>query len=312
LALTTFTATGVCALSNMNYFPLGQQFYTVSTGTSHSTPAVSGACALLRQYFINNTNVPPSPAMTKAYLMNSTRYMTGANANDNLWSNNQGMGELDLGTAFDGAARILRDQLPIETFTAAGQAHTYTGTVPEATKPFRITLAWTDAPGSTLASKELINNLDLVVTVGTNIYKGNVFNGQYSTNGGAADATDNVESVFLPAGKATNFNVTVTAAQISADAITNNGTLPEQDYALVIYNGAIALPAAQSISVSNNLVTLKWGVNANFSYRVQFKNNLSDTSWTDVTTNVLATNSVFTVTDSTGNAQRFYRVSAAQ
>jgi hypothetical protein len=158
----------------------------------------------------------------------------------------------------------------------------------------------------------LVNNLDLVVTAGTNIYKGNVFNGQYSTNGGTADGTNNVESVFLQAGMATNFTVTISAAQISADAITNGGGLPEQDYALAIYNGAIALPVVQSISVSNNLVTLQWGVNANFNYNVQFKNNLTDASWTDVTTNILATNAVFTVTNSASTAQRFYRISAAQ
>jgi hypothetical protein len=318
LAISTFTASGVCGLIGYKtnksdyFFPLGQQFYTVSTGTSHSTPAVSGACALLRQYFINNTNAPPSPAMTKAYLMNSARYLNGVNANDKLWSPNQGMGELNLGTAFDGTQRILRDQMSVENFTAAGQTHIYTGTVPDSTKPFRVTLAWTDAPGSTSASKELVNNLDLVVTAGTNSYKGNVFNGQYSTNGGAADGTNNVESVFLPAGKATNFNVTITAAQVSADAITNSGTLPEQDYALVIYNGAIAIPTAQNISVSNSLVTLQWNVNANFNYTVQFKNNLTDPNWTDAVTNTLATNTVFTVTDSPGTSQRFYRISAAQ
>jgi hypothetical protein len=267
---------------------------------------------LLRQFFINNTNAPPSPAMTKAYLMNSARYMNGAGANDKLWSASQGMGELDLETAFDGAQRILRDQLPVETFTAAGQMHTYTGMVPDPTKPFCVTLAWTDAPGNTAAAKALVNNLDLVVTAGTNIYKGNVFNGQYSTNGGTADGTNNVESVFLQAGMATNFTVTISAAQISADAITNGGGLPEQDYALAIYNGAIALPVVQSISVSNNLVTLQWGVNANFNYNVQFKNNLTDASWTDVTTNILATNAVFTVTNSASTAQRFYRISAAQ
>ena len=89
-----------------------------------------------------------------------------------------------------------------------------------------MTLAWTDAPGSTTASKELVNNLDLAVTAGTNIYKGNVYNGQYSTNGGTADGTNNVESVFLPAGAAASFVVTISAAQISADAITNGGALP--------------------------------------------------------------------------------------
>ena len=318
-AISCFNASGVCGLSatggtgNTNdFFPLGQQFYTVSTGTSHSTPAVSGACALLRQFFINNSNTPPSPAMTKAYLMNSARYMTGSSANDKLWSANQGMGELNLSTAFDGAWRILRDQLPAETFTAAGQTRSYPGTVPDPTKPFRVTLAWTDVPGSTTASKELVNNLDLTVAAGTNIYKGNVFNGAFSTNGGAADGTNNVESVFLPAGAATNFTVTVTAAQISADAITNNGSLPEQDYALVIYNAQIATPLLQSASVTNKIVRLAWNVLTNFTYRVQYKTNLTDLSWTTLSPDIPATNSLISVTNSTGYSQRFYRIGVLQ
>ena len=318
-AISCFNASGVCGLSatggtgNTNdFFPLGQQFYTVSTGTSHSTPAVSGACALLRQYFINNSNAPPSPAMTKAYLMNSTRYLNGANANDKLWSANQGMGELNLGTAFDGAWRILRDQLPMETFTTAGQTHSYPGTVPDPTKPFRVTLAWTDVPGSTAAAKELVNNLDLTVTTGTNLYKGNVFNGAFSTNGGAADSTNNVESVFLPPGAATNFTVTVTAAQVSADAITNNGSLPEQDYALVIYNAQIATPLLQSASVTNKIVRLAWNVLTNFTYRVQYKTNLTDLSWTTLSPDIPATNSLISVTNSTGYSQRFYRIGVLQ
>ena len=33
------------------FLAAGQQFFTASSGTSHSAPAVAGACALLRQYF---------------------------------------------------------------------------------------------------------------------------------------------------------------------------------------------------------------------------------------------------------------------
>ena len=67
--------------------------------------------------------------MTKAYLMNSARYVTGAGANDNLFSSNQGMGALDLGTAFDGTPRILRDELTADKFTASGQTRTIAGEI---------------------------------------------------------------------------------------------------------------------------------------------------------------------------------------
>jgi len=247
-ALSCFLANGdgVCGVQGggtgsggvNDFFPVGQQFFTESSGTSHSAPAVSGACALLRQYFINQSVTPPGPAMTKAYLMNSARYMTGSGANDSLWSNNQGMGELDLGMAFDGTPRILRDELAADKFTATGQTRTFTGTISDSSKPFRVTLAWTDAPGSTTASKALNNDLDLTVTVGGATYRGNVFNGAYSVTGGGADHQNNVESVFLAAGTTGNFTVTITAANINSDGVPGDADPLNQDFALVIYNGA--------------------------------------------------------------------------
>ena len=121
--------------------------------------------------------------MTKAYLMNSARYLTGSGANDNLCSVNQGMGALDLGTAFDSAVRTLRDEFADDKFTKSGQARTFTGSINDPSLPLRITLAWTDSPGSTFGSA-LNNDLDLTVTVGCNTYKGNVFRGDYSVTGG--------------------------------------------------------------------------------------------------------------------------------
>jgi len=233
---------GVATNTGTNlFFPDGQQFYTISTGTSHSTPAVSGGCALLRQYFINQGWTPPSAAMTKAFLMNSARYMTGPGANDSLWSENQGMGEMNLGMAFDGSPRLLRDQLPADLFTASGQTRTYSGTVADSAKPFRVTLAWSDAPGSTTGSAAN-NDLDLTVAIGGVTYLGNVFNGAFSVSGGSADTLDNVESVFLPAGVSGNFTITVTAANINSVGVPNSGGALEQDFALAAYNALLTVP----------------------------------------------------------------------
>ncbi|MBP7867716.1 MAG: S8 family serine peptidase, partial [Acidobacteria bacterium] len=242
-AAACFDASGVCAgPGSSNFWPLGQQWYTASTGTSHSCPAVAGASALTRQYFINQGWTAPSPAMNKAFLMNSTRYMTGVSANDTLPSSNQGMGMINLGMAFDGVVRILKDQLPADLLTATGQYRVVVGNVSDPTKPFRVTLAWTDAPGAT-SGNAYNNNLDLTVTVGGNTYKGNVFSGADSVTGGAADPRNNVESVFVPAGVSGNFLVTITGANIVSDGVPGNGTALDQDYALVIYNGVeVAAP----------------------------------------------------------------------
>ncbi len=265
-ALADFRASSICALngggtvgSTNNFFPLGQQFYTVSSGTSHATPAVAGACALVRQYFINRFLMFPSPAMTKAFLMNSARYLTGTRANDNLWSSGQGMGELNLGTAFDGVARVLRDQLPADKFTASGQTRVFTGTITDTNKPLRVTLAWTDAPGNTFGNA-FNNDLDLTITVGNKTYKGNVFSGAFSATGGNADPRNNVESVFLPAGLTGDVVVTVTAANINSDGVPNEAPTLDQDFALVIYNIAptqtpIISPAGLSLVAEGGFPT---------------------------------------------------------
>ena len=264
-AVSTYRADGVCAMpgggtagSSANFFPQAEQWYSTSSGTSHSTPAVAGAAALVYQQFLNNPGYlganrtpagasAPSPALVKAHLMNTARYMTGLSANDKLPSNNQGMGHANLGMAFDGVSRIIRDQVAADRFTATGQTRTFSGTIASSAKPFRVTLAWTDVAGPTTGNA-YVNNLDLTVTVGGNTYKGNVFaaTGGLSATGGVADVRNNVESVFLPAGTTGAFTVTVTGTNIAGQAdatVTGNN----QDFALVAYNAA---PSAGAPSVS--------------------------------------------------------------
>ena len=240
--LACFEASGVCGLqysggagNTNNFFPQKQQWYSTSSGTSHSTPAVAGGCALVRQYFINQGWTVPSPAMVKAFLMSAARYMNGVDANDDLWSNDQGMGMMNLGFAFDGVARILRDQVGADKFTASGQSRTITGRVLQTNQPVRVTLSWTDAPGST-SGNAYKNDLNLVVVAGGVTYKGNVFSGAYSAAGGTADPRNNVESVFLPVGTTGAVVVTVSAANINSDGVPNEAPSLDQDYALVVYN----------------------------------------------------------------------------
>lgn len=222
-----------------------QRFYRTGNGTSFSGPAVAGASALLRQWFINQGLVPPSPAMTKAYLANSAQYML--TLSDNLPSNNQGMGRMNLERAFDTVPRAMRDQLPSDRFTDSGQTRTFNGTISDSTKPFRVTLAWTDVPGSTTGNT-FVNNLDLEVTVDGQTYLGNRFTGASSVTGGTADPRNNMESVFLPAGASGPYTITVRSTNVSAPADpTISG--PNQDFALVVYNSG-PLNGCPAVTVS--------------------------------------------------------------
>ncbi|MBJ6763828.1 S8 family serine peptidase [Myxococcaceae bacterium JPH2] len=309
-ALSCFIAIGdgVCGgPSNSQFFPTTQQWYSASSGTSHSTPAVAGGAALVRQYFINQGIAPPSAAMTKAYLMNSARYLTGTDANDDLYSNNQGMGMMDLGMAFDGVARKLADQTPEDLFTATGQTRVFTGAVKDSSKPFRVTLAWTDAPGSTTGSAWK-NNLNLTVDVAGKSYKGNVFAKGDSVTGGTADDKNNVESVFLPAGVSGAFTVTVTAANINSNGVPNNTPALDQDFALIVYNSCndtSAQPTSMTASVGgDNVINLAWAANDATAYNV-YRATTAGGPYTRIAT---TTSAAYSDTSVSGGTQYFYVV----
>ena len=233
-----YNGTGVCGAPASSYYPAGQTLYTWSSGTSHSTPAIAGTASLVWNYYsrVLKPGFTPSPALLKALLLNSTRYLRGSGAGETLPGNNQGWGDANLGQLFDGTPRVLVDQGRL--FTGSGQEQFYRGSIMNPGKPFRVTLVWTDPPGSATGNA-YVNNLDLEVTVGGVTYKGNVFSGAYSASGGAADARNNVESVFLPAGVGGAYTVRVVATNLAGDGVPGAGTATDQDFALVIYNISI-------------------------------------------------------------------------
>lgn len=226
----SYNGGGVCGPGN---YPLGQSLYTWSSGTSHAAPAVSGAAAIVRQLFQQATGKPPSPAMVKAYLTNSTSYLTGVMAGDSLPGANQGWGLMSLARALDGVPRTLVDQDQVLSNT--GQVFTVQGKIADPTKPLRVTLAWTDAPGNPVASP-VVNDLDLQVDVGGKTYLGNHFSGAVSVEGGTADRHNNLEAVWAPLGVSGNFTIRVVAANIAGDGVPGNSDLTDQDFALVVYN----------------------------------------------------------------------------
>ncbi len=244
-----YNAQGVCGPGN---YPAGQSLYTWSSGTSHSAPAVAGAAAILRQIFQQSIGHPPSPALTKAYLTNSSSYMTGVMAADTLPGANQGWGLMSLGRALDGVPRFMVDQDKMISNT--GEVITIQGRIADPSKPFRVTLAWTDAPG-TAAANPAVNDLDLQVDFGGQTYLGNHFNGAVSVSGGTSDRVNNLESVWAPAGSSGDFTIRIIGANIAGDGVPGNGDLTDQDFALVVYNvqaqGAGPIDSPPSVNLTS-------------------------------------------------------------
>ena len=73
---------------------------------------------------------------------------------------------------------IATNPAPQQTyFSQSGQTYELSGQIASNGLPFRVTLAWTDAPGNPAVQtgSQLVNDLDLQVILGGVTYKGNVF-----------------------------------------------------------------------------------------------------------------------------------------
>jgi hypothetical protein len=242
-----FFGQGLCAGTGV-YQPPGQSFYTWSSGTSLATPHITGCCSLIRKFFVAHdllgNEKPPSPAMTKAFLLNSASYLDGENSGGDLPSLRAGWGLANLSRAFDDTRRFLLDQTHV--FTETGQTFEVSGSLADRTRPLRATLTWTDAPGS-LLGPALVNDLDLELKIGdSTIYRGNNFVGDVSIETGEPDSLNNVESIYIPAslipeGSKGNFTIIVRAANIAGDGVPGNDAPLDQDFALVVYNLASPL-----------------------------------------------------------------------
>ena len=241
---TGWTGTSVCGMPNSRYYPANQFHYTWSSGTSHSTPAVSGAAALAYEYYKRalNPGKDPSPAMLKALLLNTPRYIDGVGAGGTLPSPSQGWGTVNLSALYTDTTRRVMDQE--WNFHQPGQTYVTTGNIVSSTRPFRVTLAWTDAPGEPYADP-YGNDLDLKVQVGGQTYFGNVFSGANSVASapnGQTDFRNNIENVFLPAGVSGSYTITVTGYPFMDGVPNVNADESDQDFALVVMNGTALKP----------------------------------------------------------------------
>lgn len=106
-----------------------------------------------------------------------------------------------------------------------------------------MTLVWSDYPSALGASKNLVNDLDLVVTSPSGAaYQGNVFSGGWSQTGGSADRTNNVENVYVTAAEARTWTVTVSGYNVPQGP---------QPFALVV-DGELGAPAPTSTPAPTN------------------------------------------------------------
>lgn len=223
----------------------GDTAHQFKCGTSMASPVVSGSVAVWAEKYIARTGADPSPALIKAVFTAAARDLEGGtNADGGLMGHRpdrfQGYGRVDLEAVMNhGVEVFMHDQETV--FDEAGQVWSLALNAVDPSRPIRIMLAWTDAPGHGLGgtTPAWVNNLDLSVVAKGTIYLGNVIGADgWSAGGGFSDPRNNLEGVFLdPAQHGGAIGIRVAASDLAGDALDPyDPDEPSQDFALACYN----------------------------------------------------------------------------
>jgi hypothetical protein len=237
--LVHFAANVFCAdaSSPRGYGPFG--------GTSCAAPLVAGHCGLMMEMWADGVfgNLPlgmmvfgrkPHAATARALMINCAYRYPMQGEKPVFTRFRQGWGMPDLTRLYESRRKLfIADQ---EIALHDHEAVEYQLRVPDKEPELRVTMAYTDPPGTTAATKALVNDLDLVVIAPDGKrYFGNhgLLDGNVSREGGTPDRVNNVENVFLDKPAPGVWRVRVAAHRIAWGQ--RSGTMAaDQDFALVV------------------------------------------------------------------------------
>ena len=182
------------------------------TGTSMACPAITGAAALMREYFADGfypggaaggTSQNITGAMTRAMILNAGQDITGLGGG--YPSNAEGWGRLvgDQSAYFAGDTRRLAvwdvrnaDANALST----GAINRRKFSVNSSTEQLRVTMTFTDVPASLSAANAAVNdiNLEVIAPDGVTTYRGNNFSGGVTVPGTSfTDSINSTEQVHV-------------------------------------------------------------------------------------------------------------------
>jgi hypothetical protein len=91
--------------------------------------------------------------------------------------------------------------------------------------------------------------------------------------------------------------------------VVSDGALSATNSFKIVVLGGVSAPSIQSITLSNELVTITSTAVTGRSYRLQYLSSLEQTNWTDLYPETLAAEATVVLTNSPGSAaERYYRV----
>ena len=220
-------------------------------GTSAATPSVAGHFGLFFQMWHAEAfgNVAsgadvfesrPRSATARAFLLNTAEPYPFTSAADDLARTRQGFGRPDVERlhAMSGNVLVIDEWRSLENMERAR----YRVTVAEGQDSLRATLVYTDLPGTSAAAVHRVNDLTLRLVSPSGLeYWGNagLADGNVSTPGGAPDALDTVEQVWLRAPEPGPWRVEVFATEVVQDA---SPATPAVDAAFALVVGRVRPP----------------------------------------------------------------------
>ncbi|OJJ17535.1 hypothetical protein BKI52_27110 [marine bacterium AO1-C] len=258
--------------------------YGNKSGTSMSSPSVTGSLGLLQEHYKNNNSGNFMRAATLKALVIHTADEAG-NADGPDYQN--GWGLMNTKVAADVITnRNVSSKIEEETLN---NSNTYTLQVnATGSGPLVATIVWTDVAGTPVApaldpsNRMLVNDLDIRITRNGTTYfpwKLDPANPSAAATTGDNDR-DNVEKIFIANAPAGTYTITV----------THKGTLSgnSQAFSLIvtgISTGTATCAVAGGLNVTNltnTSATLNWNaVNGANSYDVRYRTQGSS-SWTNV------------------------------
>jgi hypothetical protein len=261
--------------------------YGSGTGTSMAAPAVSGGLAMLyERYRQLNGNQNPKNALMKALLCNGA-IDKGKEGPDYQF----GFGWMNLTRS----VKILESN----SYTTAQVSHQVTNNfsiqVPSNTAQLRVMLYWNDPAGSTLASQNLVHNLDLSVTNPlSKVVLPKILNPSAGSVDVAAvsgvDNLNNMEQVVINDPVEGQYNISVKGSTV--------GQTPSQEYHVVydiVPNSlAITYPMGGERLKDNDAIYITWDAfgNTSSTFTVQYSGN-DGANWSTIGSNLAAGTSQF-------------------
>lgn len=203
---------------------IGSTRYTYATysGTSMATPAVAGAMALVRQYLTDGWYPTGAPVPANRFTPSAAllRAMAVAAARNDVVSfrapdNSIGYGRLTIDDVLyfpgDSSRTLLVDT---KDGLTDRQYVEYEVQVTDPSRPLKVALCWTDAPGNPASVVQIVNDLDLVVTHDGVSYRGNYLLNNISLPADVRDSLNVEEFVRLPAPAAGVWTVRVEGRRV--------------------------------------------------------------------------------------------------